>query len=71
LFVFDEDIGRFNIAMHKIFGGEVVASGDDLSGEIVDFLLVPVEIVLLDILLEIALAILEEKVKIICGFLHI
>lgn len=57
--------------MHKIFGGEVVASRDDLSGEIVDFLLVPIEIVLLDILLEIALAILEEKVKIVCGFLHI
>ena len=71
LFVFDEDICRFNITMHKIFGGEVVASRNDLSGEVVDFLLVSAEVVILDIFFEIALAILKEKVKIVGCFLHI
>jgi hypothetical protein len=60
LFVFDEDICRFNITVHEIFGGKVVAGLNDLAGEVVDLLLVSAEIVILDIFFEIAFAILKK-----------
>lgn len=71
LFVFDEYICRLNIAVHEILGGKVVAGRDDLSGEVVDFLLVSAEVVILDIFFEIALAILKEKVEIVGCFFDV
>ena len=71
LVVLDEYVGGFDVAMHEVLGGEVVAGRNDLLCECKDLLLISFEEVLLDVFLEIGLAILKEKVEVVGGLLDI
>ena len=65
LFVFNEDIRRFYITMHEVLRCEVMTRRYDLSRKIVNFFLISVKEMLLDVLFEVAFAVLKEKIKII------
>ena len=71
LLIFDQDICWFYIAMHEILWREIVARRYDLSRKIINLFLISLKEMLLDVLLEIAFAILKEKIKIIGGFFNI
>jgi hypothetical protein len=71
LFILDEYIGRFNIPMQKTFGREIMASRHNLLGKVIYFLFITLELVFLDVLFEIFLAVFKEEIEIVCGFLDI
>lgn len=71
LLVLDEDIGRLDISMHEAFWRKVLARWYNLLGKLVDLVFIAVEKVLMDVLLEVALAVFEEEVQIVASLLDI
>ena len=71
LFIFYENIGRFDITMQKIFTSEIDAARDNLFGEGDNFFWVSFKEMLSNVLFKVFFAKLKEEVEIICGFFDV